>query len=46
MLTGKAHFGDEKAMQRLLQAEGVRVEHDRVVDFEQLYWDPLREIQY
>jgi methylated-DNA-protein-cysteine methyltransferase-like protein len=46
LLTGKAHFGDEKAMQRLLQAEGVRVEHDRVVDFEQLYWDPLREIQY
>jgi methylated-DNA-protein-cysteine methyltransferase-like protein len=46
LLTGKAHFGDEKAMQRLLEAEGVRIEHDRVVDFEQLYWDPLREIQY
>ncbi len=44
MLTGKAHFGDDNAMQHLLEAEGVRIEHERVADFEQLFWDPMQEI--
>lgn len=44
MLTGKAHFGSDDAMQKLLQAEGVRIVDDCVVDFEQLFWDPAREM--
>lgn len=43
LLTGKRHFGGEDVMQELLESEGVRVSHDRVVDFEQLFWDPLKE---
>lgn len=40
VLSGKHSFGSPTAMQDLLEAEGVRVEDDRVVDFERLFWDP------
>jgi len=43
-LSGKAHFGEPDRMQRLLEAEGVRVTDDQVQDFERLYWDPAREL--
>lgn len=42
LLTGKAHFGAPNRMQQLLEAEGVRVEQDRVVDFDNLFWDPMQ----
>jgi len=42
VLTGKHHFGENR-MQVLLEEEGVRVENDRVVDFEQRFWDPGRD---
>lgn len=41
LLTGKHHFGSPDRMQRLLEAEGVLVENDRVVDFKELFWDPV-----
>jgi len=41
LLTGKHHFGAPDAMQRLLEAEGVRVEDDTVQDFNSLFWDPM-----
>jgi methylated-DNA-protein-cysteine methyltransferase-like protein len=44
MLTGKAHFGFADEMQQLLEAEGVKIKNDRVVEFERLFWDPAREI--
>lgn len=44
MLTGKHHFSPPEKMQQLLEKEGVKVENDTVVDFERLYWDPLKEI--
>lgn len=40
LLTGKNHFGSGDAMQKLLEAEGVRVKDNQVVDFENIYWDP------
>ena len=40
ILTGKHHFEDPTAMQRRLEAEGVRVENDTVCDFDELFWDP------
>lgn len=40
LLTGKHHFGAGDEMQRLLQAEGVRVEEDAVQDFGRVFWDP------
>jgi methylated-DNA-protein-cysteine methyltransferase-like protein len=45
LLTGKHHFGDPKLMQLLLESEGIRVEDDRVVEFEKHFWDPLRELE-
>lgn len=39
-LTGKHHFGSPNTMQELLESEGIRVEHDRVVGFNKLFWKP------
>lgn len=43
-LTGRLHFATPTAMQEALEAEGVRVEEDRVVDFARLFWDPSVEL--
>lgn len=43
LLSGKAHFGTADAMRALLEAENIRVEDDRVADFERLFWDPLSD---
>jgi methylated-DNA-protein-cysteine methyltransferase-like protein len=40
MLTGKMMFTYPMQMQELLEAEGVRVENDRVVDFGTVFWSP------
>lgn len=40
MLTGKMMFAYPMQMQELLEAEGVRVENDRVVEFERVFWEP------
>jgi methylated-DNA-protein-cysteine methyltransferase-like protein len=43
-LTGRHHFPTPTAMQERLEAEGVRVEEDTVVDFKKLFWDPATEL--
>ena len=43
MLTGKHHFGGNR-MQELLEAEGIKVENDKVVEFDKLYWNPATEL--
>jgi methylated-DNA-protein-cysteine methyltransferase-like protein len=45
LLTGKMHFAHPDQMQELLEKEGVKVEKDKVVDFEQLFWDPAKELR-
>jgi len=40
LLTGKHHFGYAETMKQLLEQEGVVVNHDRVVDFKRIFWDP------
>ena len=44
MLTGKHHFGGPAVMQQLLESEGIVVENDQVVNFRELFWDPLVEL--
>lgn len=39
-LSGRNHFPTPTLMQQLLEAEGVRVEDNRVVEFERLFWSP------
>jgi methylated-DNA-protein-cysteine methyltransferase-like protein len=43
LLTAKFHFGGD-TMQRLLEAEGVKVKDDQVQDFKTVYWDPNIEL--
>ena len=45
LLTGKHHFAAPGEMQALLEREHIKVEQDRVVAFEELFWDPLKELQ-
>ncbi len=44
MLTGKHHFSPPEQMQQLLEKEGIKVEADKVVDFDKLFWDPMEEL--
>lgn len=43
LLTAKFHFGGD-LMQRLLEAEGVKVKDDQVQDFKTVFWDPTIEL--
>lgn len=45
LLTGKHHFGHPGAMQELLEAEGIVVKNDQVMDFARLFWDPATELR-
>jgi methylated-DNA-protein-cysteine methyltransferase-like protein len=45
MLSGKAHFATPTLMEELLLKEKIKVENDRVVNFEQLFWDPAKELE-
>lgn len=44
LLTGKHYFADESAMASLLEAEGVAVKDDKVVDMKRCFWDPSEEL--
>jgi methylated-DNA-protein-cysteine methyltransferase-like protein len=44
LLTGKRHFQTPDRMQDLLEAEGVLVDKDQVVDFTVVFWDPFVEL--
>ena len=43
-LTGKIHFGGIDTMRELLISEDVDVVNDQIVDFEKLFWDPMKNI--
>jgi methylated-DNA-protein-cysteine methyltransferase-like protein len=43
LLTGKHHFVENR-MQELLESEGIKVTNNQVVDFEKLFWDPIKEL--
>ncbi len=44
LLSGKKFFGTDTMMQQLLENEGVSIENDKVVDFEKLFWNPMKEL--
>lgn len=44
ILTGKLHFSDPYEMQMKLEAEGLKVSNDQIADFEQIFWDPVKEL--
>lgn len=45
MLTGKMHFPGSETMRELLESEGIMVENDRIVNFEEKIWDPSKELE-
>ena len=44
LLTGKHHFQGKNLMQELLENEGAIVVDNRILNFAELFWDPLREL--
>ena len=44
LLTGKHHFDHPNAMQELLEAEGLIIEDDRILNFKERFWDPGKEL--
>jgi methylated-DNA-protein-cysteine methyltransferase-like protein len=44
LLTGKHHFATDQRMQELLEQEGIKVRNDEVQNFDQLFWDPGKEL--
>ena len=43
ILSGKHHFGGD-VMQERLEAEGIEVKNDQIVDFEIHFWNPSTEL--
>jgi len=44
LLTGKHHFQGKNLMQELLENEGALVVENHIVNFAELFWDPVREL--
>lgn len=44
MLSGKHHFSTPTLMEELLKKEKTEVKDDKVVNFEKLFWDPIKEL--
>jgi methylated-DNA-protein-cysteine methyltransferase-like protein len=44
ILTGKHHFEGTNLMQQLLENEGVEVIENQIQNFENIFWDPSKEL--
>ncbi len=44
LLTGKQYFGYVDTMRQLLESEGIVIEHDQIQNFDQVFWDPVKEM--
>ena len=44
LLTGKNHFGSPNMMKQLLENEGLKIENDKIIEFEKHFWDPNIEL--
>lgn len=45
LLTGKFYFETITKMEELLAKEGVKVQDNKVVDFDILFWDPSMQLE-
>ena len=46
MLVGRHHFKTPDEMEKRLKQEGVKVKNNTVVDFDKLFWDPVKELGF
>ena len=44
LLTGKHHLGDFDTMAEMLENEGVLINNNKVIQFDELFWDPMKEL--
>jgi len=44
ILTGKHHFRGKDLMKQLLENEGITIRDDKVLYFEEIFWEPGREL--
>ena len=44
LLTGKHHFDGSSLMQEMLENEGAIIEENRIVNMEDMFWDPVEEL--
>ena len=44
LLTGKHHFGNSTTMAQLLENEGIIIENDKIMNFDEKFWDPSTEL--
>lgn len=44
LLTGKHHFSGAHLMQELLENEGAVIRENRIINFKEMYWDPVVEL--
>lgn len=44
VLSGKNHFESPSLMQERLEAEGIEVKDDQIVNFKEVFWDPNEEL--
>ena len=45
LLTGKHHFPGENLMEDLLKKEGISVRNNRIENFTDVFWDPIKELE-
>jgi len=45
VLTGKFHFDSLLSMQELLEKEGIKIENDKILNFNNYFWDPFIELK-
>lgn len=45
LLSGKHHFGNSSTMKQLLENEGLIIDEDQILNFEEKFWDPSLEIK-
>ena len=44
LLTGKHHFDGTNLMQQLLESEGIQVVENQIQNFDNIFWDPFKEL--
>jgi len=44
VLSAKEAFGNSDEMQKLLEAEGIVVKNDRIVNWKKVFWNPREEL--
>ena len=44
LLTGKMHFPGSDTMRELLESEGVIIEDEKIINFNEIFWNPNDEL--